>query len=378
MVPQGGPSARAESGLPALPQPVVASGAFVQGTADGTADIVYSVPAGWSAVSFPLTRLVAVRGLTHQIVSHQGGSWKTADAGAAPQEVDTRFGWLVYAEAPLEFTVTGVAQEVDSVTVPLAPGWSLIGNPFPGDLAWANTTLTTGASLLGPLTNDGTADTSLPRLGARWVRADEELDLGLHRVVPEPVTVGQSAAAAPTGTLSGKVQTSSGVALRSATIRLDNGQSATSAADGTFRIASVPAGTRTLTASATNYKTAQGTVTIRTGQTTSVLISLSPVVSPPQTTGTLNVAAYAWYYSGSRYWPYRIEVQEYGNYSKRWSNTWYTDYGYSRTDLPCTGANVGRSHTIRITWRASNGSQYSNTWYRTLNSTYQTEYFYNP
>ena len=75
---------------------------------------------------------------------------------------------------------------------------------------------------------------------------------------------------------------------------------------------------------------------------------------------------------------YRIEVSEYGNYAKRWSNTWYSDLGNVRVDLPCSGANLGKIHTIKVTWRSSTGVEQSGTWQRTFTTSGQTETFYGP
>lgn len=185
-----------------------------------------------------------------------------------------------------------------------------------------------------------------------------------------------------TGTLSGKVQSSGGSALQGAQVMVDTGQSAVSDSNGNFTIEGIPAGTHLVYVTRIGYRTAAGEVTVDAGATRTVLVTLSPTSGgggdPGEETGNLYVRGHAWDYGGTRYWAYRIEVQEYGNYSERWSDTFYNDNGDTYKQVVADGAIVGRTYVIKVTWRNANGQEYSNTWWRRLDSTSQTENFYNP
>lgn len=355
------------------------------------------LPAGWSIVSFPFTRIDAIRGLTHLAYTWRDGAWTGVDAGANPDGIDTRLGWFVYLDAPGRVTVTGTAQTADEVTLPLQPGWNLVGNPFDHTLPWswvrvsegdATRTLEAAVSQADPLlgreaygVREGVSFSEpLPTAtfevnSGRWVFALHACDLSLSASAPPRTAVTASAGA--TGTVSGQVQSSTGKNLAGARVTLDSGQSATTLSNGTFTIAKVPAGTRTVTISLSGYNTGRGTITVYAGQTRTVYVSLTPT-TPPPSTGTFYVRAYAWTYGGKRYWVSKIEVSEYANYSVRWSKSWWSDLGYSAFDLSCTGAVVGRYLTIRVTWQNSAGTTYSTTRYRTFSSAGQTEYVYSP
>lgn len=187
-----------------------------------------------------------------------------------------------------------------------------------------------------------------------------------------------------TGSLSGRVQSTTGTVLAGAQVLLDSGHSATSDASGNFLIDGIPAGDHLVYVTLLGYQTAVGQVTITAGATRSVLIELSSSSGGGggggggEQTGNLAVRGYPWYSGGERYWAYRIEIQEYGNYAERWSNTFYTDLGDTYNQVTANGAIVGRTYVVKITWRNASGQEYSNTWWRKLDSTSQTESFYNP
>lgn len=355
------------------------------------------LPTGWSIVSFPFARVDAVRGLAHLAYTWRDGAWVGVDAGANPDGLDTRLGWFVYLDAPGRISVTGTAQTADEVAVPLQPGWNLVGNPFDRALRWSwsrvaegDATRTLDAAVSGNDSllrseahgvRDGVSFTdplptaTLEANGGRWVFALQACDLRLGTRTPP--TAPATASAGRTGTVTGLVQSSTGKNLPGARITLDSGQSATSSSTGTFTLSNVPAGTRTVTVSLSGYNTARGSITVYAGQTRTVKVSIT-ANTPPPTTGTFYVRAYAWNYGGKRYWVSKIEVNEYNNYSVRWSKSWWSDLGYSAFDLSCTGAVIGRYLTVKVTWQNSAGTTYSTTRYRTFSSAGQTEYVYSP
>lgn len=355
------------------------------------------LPSGWSIVSFPFARVDATSGLTHLVYTWRDGAWAEVDAGANPDALDTRLGWFVYLDAPGRITVTGTVQTADEVALPLQPGWNLVGNPFDRALSWSwarvsegdatrtlEAAVNSGDPLLGRqvygLREGASFHESLPTStieanGGRWVFALHACDLNLSAAAPP--TAAATANAGASGTVTGQVQSSTGKNLAGARVTLDSGQSATTLSNGTFTITNVPAGVRTVTISLTGYTTGRGTITVYAGQTRTVYVSLTPT-TPPPSTGTFYVRAYAWTYGGKRYWVSKIEVNEYANYSVRWSKSWWSDLGYSAFDLSCTGAVVGRYFTIKVTWQNSAGTTYSTTRYRTFSSAGQTEYVYSP
>lgn len=91
--------------------------------------------------------------------------------------------------------------------------------------------------------------------------------------VPTPVSAQISG---PTGTLTGTVSNASnGQPIAGATVAV-NGASAVSDASGVYTIANAPAGTRTVTTSATGFTTRTDTVNIVAGSSTSFSMALVP------------------------------------------------------------------------------------------------------
>ena len=97
-------------------------------------------------------------------------------------------------------------------------------------------------------------------------------------------------AAPTTGTVTGIVRNAAtGQPLAGATIGIANSTlTTTSAANGTYTLSNVPAGSRTLTASATGFAATQFAITIVAGQTLTQNISLSPTLATGQLRITVN------------------------------------------------------------------------------------------
>ena len=84
-----------------------------------------------------------------------------------------------------------------------------------------------------------------------------------------------AATAASTGSISGTATNAAdGSAIGGATVVVDTGQSDVTAGDGTYTIADVPTGTRTATASATGFETAQDSATVVENETATVDFAL--------------------------------------------------------------------------------------------------------
>jgi len=89
----------------------------------------------------------------------------------------------------------------------------------------------------------------------------------------------------PTGSISGKVTNSSDGSsdISGATVTVDTGQSATTVANGTYIIADVPTGDRSVTASATGFESQTEPATVTESQATIVDFPLTEATEPSQT-----------------------------------------------------------------------------------------------
>jgi subtilisin family serine protease len=91
-----------------------------------------------------------------------------------------------------------------------------------------------------------------------------------------------------TGTVSGTVTSSQGGAISGATVAV-NGLSltATTNSSGQYTISNVPAGSQTVTASATSFQNSQQSITVTAGQTVSANFTLTPVATTGTVSGTV-------------------------------------------------------------------------------------------
>ena len=452
--------------------------------------VSYSLPAGWSLISFPLEWVASTTGFTYQLYSYQGTGYVSVDPAANPGALDTSKAYWAYFDAPATVTVTGPDNLGAVTTAHLQAGWNLVGCPSTTALATQSMTVTRQAGATKVIEEAATEDltagmawifrymflyqagqfdvqdltvagaTLQPQAG-HWVFAWTEGDLNLNVVPPSPLpsitalstsaltaggtvditgtglgtqatgvvvingvpvpnenivswtstlvrftvptgvssgnlvvlvnrypsnrkacTMSGGGGGGSTASLTGEVQSTAGVALSGAQIMVDTGQMAVSDASGSFRIDGIPAGAHLVYAMHIGYTTAVGQIDFTAGATKTVLVQLSPASGGGggggggETMGNLDVKAYPYDSGGTRYWAYRIEIFEQGNYANRWSNTWYVDNGNTYNTWRADGAYVGRTYTIKITWRNANGDEHYNTWYRTLDSSSQTETFY--
>jgi hypothetical protein len=92
--------------------------------------------------------------------------------------------------------------------------------------------------------------------------------------------VGGDCAQAPAlGTVAGVVTSSTGGAIAGASVSLDSGQSTTTSASGSYSIGGVPAGTRSVTASAAGFASQSQSALVSDGQTTTVDFVLAPLAA---------------------------------------------------------------------------------------------------
>lgn len=207
----------------------------------------------------------------------------------------------------------------------------------------------------------------------------------VNRYPSNPLVLTVTGSASGTANLSGLVRAADGTPLGGAQVTLDSGQSTLTGGDGTFSISSIPAGDHLVFAQALGYKRGAGLLSFSPGDNRTLLVELSPLSGgsssggsgSQQQRGNLYIAASAYYVGNTRYYVSRIDVQEYGNYSNRWNNTWFSDQGDSEYDLTCDGAYIGRSYTVRIVW-TNGGQELVGSFYRTFRQNGQTERFFNP
>lgn len=207
----------------------------------------------------------------------------------------------------------------------------------------------------------------------------------VNRFPSNPGLVTVTAAGTGTASLSGLVRSTAGQPLAGAQVTLDSGQSVLTAADGTFSVGSIPAGDHLVFAQALGFKRGAGLISFAPGDARMLLVELSPLTGggssggsgSEQLRGNLYIAVAPLFEGSTRFFVARIDVQEYGNFSERWNEINFEDFGDNEYNLTCDGAYIGRTYTVRITWR--NGStERVGFFYRKFTQDGQTERFFNP
>lgn len=369
--------------------------------------------AGWNLLGCPSAANLATRSMT---VTRQAGSTRVVEE-AATDDLTAGAAWI-YRYLYFQQGNTYLTRDLTGPSVVLQSGlgcwlfsWTeaelnlnvVPPSPLPNIASLSTSSLSAGSTVEITGTGLGDAGTGVVVVKGVPVPNANIQSWAANRVrftVPAGLTAGNlvvlvnrypsnrvavtvaNSGSGSTGSLSGLVRSTGGVPLSGAQIMVDTGQTAVSDANGEFRIDGIPAGDHLVYVTRIGHQTAVGQVSILAGATRSVLVELAPASGGGggggggETTGNLYVRGYPYDSGDTRHWAYRIEIFEQGNYSKRWSNTWYTDTGNSYNQLRADGAIVGRTYNIKITWRNQAGQEYSNTWYRTLDRDGQTESFY--
>ena len=184
------------------------------------------------------------------------------------------------------------------------------GAPAQGSITGTVTDVSTGAGLVGATVTDGAASTVTNASGAYTL---SNVPAGSYTVSASTsgyttasqsvsVTAGQAATAGlalaktvAAGSISGKVtDASTGAGIAGATVS-DGPASATTDSTGAYTLAGVPAGTYTLTVSASGYGSGSQSVSVTSGQTTTANIALTKTAP---TSNTMWVAGVAFNASG--------------------------------------------------------------------------------
>ncbi len=143
---------------------------------------------------------------------------------------------------------------------------------------------------------------------------------------------------------------------------VDLGKSTYSDSEGKFKFENVPEGQWILMVSYQGRKSA-GTVTVVAGKTTVVTIELpneNPTPTPDEDTGTLRVIAQGFYEGDKWVTVSYIRVWEYGNYSRRWYNSWdeLGNEGQVNFELDCYNAPKNKYYVAEVGWH--NGDTITN------------------
>lgn len=189
--------------------------------------------------------------------------------------------------------------------------------------------------------------------------------------------------------LSGLVTDSSGKPIKGARVTLAGGQSAHTDSSGSFYMTNLPGETvEKIMITKNGYNTGRGTVSLASGETKRLKVSLSPSSSakkqeadkPKKGCFTVHANTIRVGPRDRRVYVYRIEVSEDGNASRHWQNTWWNDDGDVYKELICDGAEIGKLYNISVTWKARGrrGNERSDKWTKRFTSDDQKFTFDHP
>ncbi len=124
-------------GVPAVMPPPVGSAPGDIPPLDGPSDAVtsekievtYTLPTGWSVISFPVGRVEKASGFTSFIYFFRNGMYYSVDPVNSPRSIDTRFAYLAHVDKPLKVSITGTVNNGMVRSVSLSHGWNLLGCP---------------------------------------------------------------------------------------------------------------------------------------------------------------------------------------------------------------------------------------------------------
>lgn len=117
------PVGSAPSDLPPLDGPQAA------GTVE-TIEVNYTLPTGWSIISFPVGRVEKASGFTNCLYFFRDGMYYSVDPVNSPHSIDTRFAYLAHVDKPLKVSITGPINNGMVRSGSLSQGWNLLGCPF--------------------------------------------------------------------------------------------------------------------------------------------------------------------------------------------------------------------------------------------------------
>lgn len=320
----------------------------------------HQLEAGWNLVSFPYGKLSKIRGLTHALLSLGPQGWSEVDPNSQLEKIQPVQGFLAYCDAPETIEVEGETGK-GPLEKKLSQGWNLIGCPTPLATQLAETDAGL-VSLASPTTPSYAkfwkSGQKLEPFSAYWVYVEHPTTVrwGASQVntTPDRQTVSSR--------ITGKVTDNSGRPLVGAKIWGPSGY-VRSDRSGQFMIDASDSGALNAKVEASNFETRR--VQIRDGAN----ISLKRKVS------TIEVSIYSFQYNNCEYRPYLVRIWEYGNYARRYYQTFY--YSSYRNDVVWQSFPQGKEYRVELIWRDSQGNQLSQIRSGTANSSWSTIHAYN-
>lgn len=311
--------------------------------------------------------------------------WAAAGAGPSSSRPDPRAAWtgeeapppVASTEPPGAWTGEEPPPPVASTSRPDPRAASTGEAPMVPEMAPVNPGA--GIPKSSPVSSSSRPD---PRAAARGEAPSTAEPPAMTSAIPFPLpTPGPPGRG--TGTLAGRVEDSSGRALRGARVRVSTGASTTTNSNGEFVLQGLEPGPISASITRSGYKAGSGRVTVPAGGTRRLLVRLSPLPgtrpgdAPKEVKTTMTIVAHRYYSDGRRYSVKRIEVSEYGG-SGYWSNTWYRTYD-NYVELRCPGAVVGRIYKVTIYWMDwKTKGELRGVWEPKLWKEEQREIYYNP
>lgn len=158
---------------------------------------------------------------------------------------------------------------------------------------------------------------------------------------------------APPASLTGEVRDQARRPIARALVRLDSGQSALSATDGSFRVEGIPAGPHYVSVSAPGHHLGGKTIDFVSGQSQSLYVQLTannvvPGGGAEHRHGTFYVYAHPFERGRDHFRVKYIEVYQ----SDAPFHHWYNDQGEDGMYLTCSDAVLGADYVIHVGWRA--------------------------
>lgn len=393
----------------------------VQGTANSAGAVSTSVlQAGWSLVgcpsqsNLPLSRVSFTRGNVTRTIEEctsistsptdtwlsqyawtlSGNNFNIADMQANGQALQPRQGlWLfVWQDVTLNFNPVAPSpapsiSSLSAASVSVGDSLTINGSGF-GTQAAGNVTIG-GNVVSDSLITSWTGTQIQLKVPSAAQSGDVVVYVGAYpssraaatKIAVSGTGTGGVGGLPGVGSLSGIVVDYSDNPLANCQIMLDTGDSTTSDASGKWSITGVSAGTHLLYASLIGYRTGIGQVTVDAGLNHTVQVQLAKGSygggggggGTSGSGGTLWVTAYSYYSGGTRVPVQRIDVQD-KPFTKQWTTNAITDVGNNTFTLQCSGATIGKSYTIKVTW--ADGQSITSS--KTLYSDGQTEDYYNP
>lgn len=95
----------------------------------GKVVINFKLSAGWNIISFPMASVDSATGFTHIIYRYESGQFYPFDPVNEPASISTRFGYFAWADDPVNVQLIGTPNKGLIRSIPLSPGWNLVGCP---------------------------------------------------------------------------------------------------------------------------------------------------------------------------------------------------------------------------------------------------------